>query len=93
MGVRYLGTNSPDGSVLGLSTGEKVGFYGTTAPVARPAGTTQTAVRATALSTTASASQNTTNYKNVCKDVNATKALLNKVRKDLVSLNLIKGSS
>lgn len=39
MAVRYLGTNSPDGTCLGLSSTEKVGFFGTT-PVVQPSALT-----------------------------------------------------
>ena len=47
MAVEYLGTNSPDGTVLGLSATEKIGFFGAT-PVVQVA---MTAV-ATATATT-----------------------------------------
>jgi len=43
MAVRYLGTNSPDGTDLGKSTGEKIGFYGVS-PVTQPADSNQTAI-------------------------------------------------
>lgn len=35
MAVEYVGTSGPDGTVLGLASTEKVGFYGAT-PVTRP---------------------------------------------------------
>lgn len=35
MAVEYLGTSLPDGTVLGQSSTEKVGFYGAT-PITRP---------------------------------------------------------
>lgn len=34
MAVHYLGDNNPDGTVLGTSTTEKIGFHGVT-PVAQ----------------------------------------------------------
>lgn len=43
MAVRYLGTNSPDGTVLGKSTGEKVGFYGVS-PLVQPADSNQASI-------------------------------------------------
>jgi hypothetical protein len=46
MAVRYLGTNSPDGTSLGLSTGEKISFYGAT-PVTQPADANQSTVSST----------------------------------------------
>lgn len=35
MSVRYLGTNSPDGTCLGYDSAEKISFYGTT-PAVQP---------------------------------------------------------
>ena len=49
--VEYIGNGSPDGTVFGLSSTEKLGFYGTT-PVALPAalrGVATTAATSTTL--------------------------------------------
>lgn len=35
MAVEYVGTSGPDGTVLGQSSTEKIGFYGAT-PVTKP---------------------------------------------------------
>ena len=37
MAMEYIGTGVPDGTVLGLSSAEKVGFYGATGPVTQAA--------------------------------------------------------
>jgi hypothetical protein len=36
MAVEYLGTSGPDGTVLGQSSTEKIGFYGLATPIVRP---------------------------------------------------------
>lgn len=50
MAVEYLGSNGPDGVCVGLSSTEKVAFYGTT-PIAQAtvAATTTTTATTTAL--------------------------------------------
>ena len=36
MAVHYLGDNGPDGTVLGLNSTEKIGFYGVATPIVQP---------------------------------------------------------
>lgn len=36
MAVEFIGRNAPDGMVLGLSTTEKLGFYGLATPIVQP---------------------------------------------------------
>lgn len=43
MAVEYLGSGSPDGTILGRSTTDKVAFYGVT-PIAQKAAAAQAAV-------------------------------------------------
>jgi hypothetical protein len=43
MAVRYLGTNSPDGTCLGYDDEEKISFYGAT-PTVQPADGDQAAI-------------------------------------------------
>lgn len=52
MAVEYIGSNGPDGMCFGLSSTEKVAFYGTT-PIAQAtvAATTTTTATTTALQT------------------------------------------
>lgn len=38
MGIKYLGDQGPDGTVLGKTSAEKIAFWGAT-PAAQPAGT------------------------------------------------------
>jgi hypothetical protein len=79
----YIGTNRPDGAMFGLTSSDKVGFFGTT-PCDQPASSNQAAV--TAITTTHS----TTTITAVV--VNLT-TLLNQIRTDLVELGLIKGEA
>ena len=47
MTVEYIGNGNPDGTIIGLSSTELLGFYGITTPVARPAITAITTATAT----------------------------------------------
>jgi len=53
MAVHYLGDNGPDGTVLGLSSTEKIGFFGATPVVQQsvtaPATTATTATNEAAI--------------------------------------------
>lgn len=84
MAVRYLGTNSPDGTVLGYDSAEKIGFYGAT-PVVQPSSASQAAVTATTTTTATTTALET--------DIDAVRVLTNQLRSELVSLGLIKGSA
>jgi hypothetical protein len=79
----YIGTNRPDGAIFGLTSSDKVGFFGTT-PCDQPASSNQAAV--TAITTT----HNTTTITAVVENLTT---LLNQIRTDLVELGLIKGES
>lgn len=83
MAVEYLGSNGPDGVCVGLSSSEKVGFFGTT-PADQPASSDQAAV--TAITTT----HTTTTIAAV---VAANTTLVNQIRTALVELGLIKGEA
>ena len=48
MAIHYLGDNGPDGTVLGLSSTEKIGFFGTT-PVVQQSVTAATTTATTTL--------------------------------------------
>jgi hypothetical protein len=80
----YIGTNRPDGAIFGLTSSDKVGFFGTT-PCDQPASSNQAAIT-TSITTTAT----TTNIETTC---NSIIALLNQIRTDLVELGLIKGEA
>lgn len=84
MAIEYIGTNQPDGACLGLTSDEKIGFFGTT-PADQPASANEAAVT-TSVTTTAT----TTNLASTVSDI---VTLLNQVRTDLVELGLIKGSA
>lgn len=84
MAVEYLGTNSPDGTCLGLSSTEKIAFYGTTT-VVQPSSASQAAVT-TSVTTTATTTA-------LATDVAALIVLCNQLRSELVTLGLLKGSA
>ena len=84
--VKYLTDNAPDGVVIGQSTSEKVGFYGTT-PIVQRVGSAQAAV-ATTGSTTTSPKGYTTKTQ-----ANAIVTLVNEVRAALVAVGIIKGAA
>ncbi len=48
MAVSYLGAGQDDGTVLGRSSTDKIGFYGLATPVVRPAAITTLATTPTA---------------------------------------------
>jgi hypothetical protein len=47
MAIHYLGDNGPDGTVLGTSTTEKIGFYGLATAIVQPSVTYPTATATT----------------------------------------------
>ena len=77
--------NSPSGAMVGSSASEKVGFFGIT-PAAQPTSASQAAV-ATDAATTGAAT-----YGFTSAQANGIVTLLNRIRADLVTLGLIKGS-
>ncbi len=53
MAIKHLSDNSPDGTLLGQSATDKVGFFGLATPIARPSITAvATATATTALNET-----------------------------------------
>lgn len=92
---KHLTDNNPDGSSVGQSITEKITFWGGT-PVAQPSGTSQSAVATTAittLATTPTATDIAVAVNSLIARVAANVTLLNQVRSDLVTVNLIKGSA
>lgn len=81
----YVGDGRPDGTIVGRTSSEKVGFYGTT-PAVQPSGSGQAAVTSTITTTLATNTVLET-------DLTATITLVNQLRSDLVTLGLIKGSA
>lgn len=74
----------PDGAMVGQSSTDKVGFYGTT-PVVQPASASQAATAATTTTTATTTALQT--------DLDAVRVLVNQLRAELVELGLIKGSA
>lgn len=96
MAVNYVGPGEDDGTVLGRSSTDKIGFYAAT-PVARPSGAAQAAI--TDGSTGAAAATNgiqpLTGTYNSTLLINAIATLAaqsNALRNALVSLGLIAGA-
>ena len=79
----YIGTNRPDGCMIGISATEKVGFFWAT-PVVCPTSASQAAV-----TTSVTATATTTA---LATDVAALIVLANQLRAELVELGLIVGS-
>ena len=107
MAVRELSDKRPDGTRLGQSSADLVGFFGE-APVAQPSGASQAAVTltaVTALGTTATITTAAHGYatgtqadkvavrvNQLIVDVTAQNVLITKLRANLVTLGLIAGS-
>ena len=81
----YIGDGNPDGSILGSSSTEKVGFWGVT-PVVQPTSASQAAV------STAAATSGSAIYGFTSAQANGIVTLLNQLRADLVTAGIIKGS-
>jgi hypothetical protein len=95
MPARQLSDGSEDGTSLGQSATDLVGFFGAT-PVVEPTGTAQSAVATTAITTlvtTPTATDIAVAVNSLISRVSAQTTLLNKLRSDLVTLGLIKGSA
>lgn len=86
MAVEYLGTGNPDGTSMGLSTTEKISFYGVT-PIVQRSGAAQAAV-----STTASTATTPYGYATTTQ-ADAIVTLVNELRAALVANGLISGAS
>jgi hypothetical protein len=95
--VKYVGPDSSDGEVFGKSTTSLIGFYGLATPIVQPSGAAQAAV-ATSTITTASTTTTPAGYATttqadaIAAQVVLVRTLVNKLRTDLVALNLIAGA-
>lgn len=77
--VQYVGNGNPNGTIIGLTSTELVGFYGVTTPVARRAN----AAQATSTVATASSADVTTGLK----------AAVIEIMNTLTALGIWKGSA
>ncbi len=88
---------SGDGRPMRIQTAAgALGFYGLTTPIVQPAATAQSAVATTAITalvTTPTATDVAIAVNSLITRVAANVTLLNQLRSDLVSLNVIKGSA
>jgi len=89
MAVEYIGGNAPDGMSFGLSTTEKISFYGVT-PIVQRSGAAQTAVSTTASVDTTDGA--VAGYATTTQ-ADAVVTLLNECRATLVAYGLMKGSA
>jgi UDP-N-acetyl-D-mannosaminuronic acid transferase (WecB/TagA/CpsF family) len=87
MPVKQLSDGNPDGTVLGQSSTDLIGFYGLTTPVVRRAGAAQAAV-----ATTASTSTTPFGYTTQAQ-ADAIVTLVNEMRATILALNLFKGAA
>ena len=95
MAVQYRSTGNVDGTVLGQSSSELLGFYGAT-PVAQPSGASQSAVATAALTTIGSTTltaADLTALNALVTRAGALTTLVNQIRADLVTLGFQKGSN
>jgi len=107
MGKKHLSDKNSEGTVLGQSVTDKVSLYGKT-PVVQPSGAAQAAVTATVTAVApaggtgaAAGGWDTAGHRDTAiATINeskalaeANKALLNKIRTDLVALGLLKGAA
>lgn len=95
MTATQLSDGNDDGQLLGQSTTDKVAFYGGT-PSAQPSATAQSAIATTAittLATTPTATDIAVAVNSLISRVSAAVTLVNQLRSDLVTVNLIKGSA
>ena len=93
--VTELAADSTDGSRVGSAATSKVAFYGA-APVVQPSATAQSALSTTAittLATTPTATDIAVAMNSVIASNSAVVTLVNRLRADLVTLGLIKGSA
>jgi hypothetical protein len=97
MTIKQLSDGNPDGTVLGQSDTDLVGFYGET-PLAQPSGSAQAAVTdlsaGTAAATNGILTITATFVSSVVANAIATLAAqTNAIRNALVSVGIIKGSA
>lgn len=83
--VRQLSDANPDGTNLGQSATDKIGFFGLTTPIVRPSSASQGTVTKTTTTTSTTTALTT--------DIDAVRVLANATRAALVALNLIKGAA
>lgn len=93
--IKELGDGGPDGTRLGITSAELVGFWGKT-PVDQPAATNQFAVTSTALTTITdivTTASMTGAINAAVARVNSLSLFAYQLRADLVEVGIIKGSA
>lgn len=83
--VRELTDFTPDGTRMGQSTADKLGFFGLTTPIIRPSSASQGTVTKTTTTTSTTTALTT--------DIDAVRVLANSLRAALTNLGLIKGAA
>jgi hypothetical protein len=97
MAAKVLGNIATEGNNFGASTTDKIGFYGLTAPIVQPSGSAQAAVATSTITTAATSTTpwgfaTSTQADAVAAQVVLLRTLTNKLRTDLVALNLLAGA-
>lgn len=98
MAVEYAGTGNEDGIIFGRATTDLIGFYGLATAIVQPSGATQAAITDASGGTAAATNgvltlTGTYNSTIIANGLATVIALTNKLRADLVALNLIKGAA
>lgn len=96
MAVRQLSHGNSDGTMLGQSATDKVGFFGVTAAV-QPTSANQAAVATSTITTAATSTTpygyaTTTQADAIPAQIVLLRTLCNQMRSDLVTLGILKGS-
>jgi len=97
MAAVHLTRGNSDGSYVGQSATDKVGFFGVT-PAVQPSGSTQAAVTVSTITTAATTTSpwgfaTSTQADNLAASTRNAVTLVNQLRADLVTLGIIKGAA
>lgn len=96
MAIKQITDGGPDGTKFGQSTADLISLWGVTVTT-QPTAAAQAAVATTAITTAATTTTpfgfaSSTQADNLTAIAHATRALVNQLRSDLVSVGIIKGS-
>lgn len=97
MTAKVINNGASEGANFGSATTDKIGFYGLATPIVQPSGSAQAAVATSTITTAATTTTpwgyaTSTQADAVAAQVVLNRTLVNKLRTDLVALNLIAGA-
>ncbi len=98
MAVEYLGAGGDDGTNMGRSTTDLIGFYGLATPIVQPSGAAQAAITDASGGTAAATNgvltlTGTYNSAIIANAIATLAAQGNALRAALLALNLVKGAA